>query len=112
MRATHSLKFWKIADGQLIGRIECVGRQGLIFTHTALEIRQTSSNFAEGAIYNMAIHDENLKQTAIKAMLTRKNATVSFEQHVFNFPWRGDTLDTYRVTGIVIDARDDYVKKS
>jgi hypothetical protein len=90
MRASSTLRFWKVRDGRLIGRIESVSEVGLLWKHKEIDFRETSSNFANGQAFTLAIKDEDI-EICSEAMANRSNVILDYNMHLIGAPWKGST---------------------
>lgn len=85
-------KLWTISQGKDIGYIESVKKTGFFWKHNEILFRHTSSNLANGVLFNISLHYmiSNPKLSNLsKFMNDRKPVIINYNQQV---PWKNEIL--------------------
>lgn len=98
---TQIRPFWTLSRQKIIGYIESVGSQGLIFTNDFIMFRETSSNLSHGNIFNVSIEKcNNDKQQLTEYMNSRTHVCVECNQQLFSNPTKGNITEQIFATQI------------
>ena len=102
-----SRNFWTAASGTMVGYVENLGKNGILFTNRCIHFRQTTSNLSNhGELMNISLEkyaNNNQLNTIQHAMKNRLPVTIQYEQDLTNFPTYGEIAGQYHLKDIKID---------
>uniref|UniRef100_A0A6C0JSX6 Uncharacterized protein n=1 Tax=viral metagenome TaxID=1070528 RepID=A0A6C0JSX6_9ZZZZ len=104
-----SRSFWTISSGTMVGYVENLGKNGILFSNRCIHFRQTTSNLSNhGELMNISIEkcmtqNPECLYTIQNAMENRQPVTIHYELDLLNRPTNGEVVGQYFLKYIKID---------